>query len=58
MLHGGKAIKRQFWGAGIEFVAKALCTDDKKPGEGKTNAGHSHHVAGFCETFMSLCLEL
>lgn len=40
-LHGGKVIKRQLWGAGIEFVAKALVTDNNKRVEGGATAGHS-----------------
>ncbi|CAM9756467.1 unnamed protein product, partial [Pylaiella littoralis] len=58
LLHIVKALNGRYWGAGVEFVAQALGTDDKKSGDA-SNYRRAHQTLSVTyEALWTMCLEM
>ncbi|CAB1098858.1 unnamed protein product [Ectocarpus sp. CCAP 1310/34] len=49
-LHVAKALLKRYWGAGVEFVAKDLGTDNSKSSEGSNYRRAHHHLVVMAST--------
>ncbi|CAB1107685.1 unnamed protein product [Ectocarpus sp. CCAP 1310/34] len=58
LLHMAKALLKRYWGAGVEFVAKDLGTDNSKSSEGSNYRRAHHHLVVMWEARMSLCPKM
>ena len=57
LLHMAKALLKRYWGAGIEFVACELGTDNSKSGEASNYRRAHHHLCVMFEALWTLILE-
>lgn len=53
-----KNLLKRYWGAGVEFVAKDLGTDNSKSSEGSNYRRAHHHLVVMWEALMSLCQKM
>ncbi|CAN0546305.1 unnamed protein product, partial [Ectocarpus sp. 12 AP-2014] len=58
LLHMAKALLKRYWGAGVEFVAKDLGTDNSKSSEGSNYRRAHHHLVVMWEARVSLCQKM
>lgn len=57
LYHMAKALLRRYWGAGIEFVACELGTDNRKSGDGSNYRRAHHQLCVMFEALWTLLLE-